>query len=235
MTMRIEESYLAVSGIFDRWVRVMEYQTRLMEVQDSRLGNSRILIISPPTDRGIKLLIQANATGESHLLCFSEALADIAKDNSVRCNLKSLKISVEPFFSIPFDNNHFDAIFTNCFFDFCQESAFNDILKEIKRALKKDGELYSVFMDTPTGLIGKAWAKVFDQFQSISKGCHPVDIIPCLLNSGFKLKKKVHLRTFGFPLKYLIAEGQNSPHHESAPARTGQRGLPSKSADGGAP
>ena len=205
--MKIEESYLAVSGFFDLWVRLMEHRTRLMEVQDSRINDLKILIISPPTDRGIKLLAQANPRGESHLLCFSDALGEIAKEYSARCNIKGLKICVKPFFSIPFADNSFDAVLTNCFFDFCQESDFNDILKEIKRTLKNEGLFFSVYMDTPTDLIGKTWANEFGRFQSLSKGCHPVDIVPFLPKWGFKLKKELIVRRFGFPVKYVIAEG----------------------------
>ena len=89
--MKIEESYLAVSGFFDLWVRLIEIRTRIMEVQDSRINNLRILIISPPTDRGIKVLAQANQKGESHLLCFSEALGEIAKEYSLQHNIEGLK------------------------------------------------------------------------------------------------------------------------------------------------
>lgn len=205
--MKIEESYLAVSGFFDLWVRLMEIQTRFMEVADSKLNNLRILIISPPTDKGIKVLTQANSRGESHLLCFSEALGKIAKEYSHHCNIKGLKICVEPFFSLPFDDNQFDTVFTNCFFDFCQESDFNDILKEIKRTLKSNGLFFSVYMDVPTDLIGRIWVNLFVKFQSLSQGCHPVDIIPFLSKWRFKLKKDLTVKRLGFPVKYLIAEG----------------------------
>ena len=204
--MKIEESYLAVSGFFDLWVRLIEIRTRIMEVQDSRINNLRILIISPPTDRGIKVLAQANQKGESHLLCFSEALGEIAKEYSLQHNIEGLKICVEPFFSIPFDDCHFDAVFTNCLFDFCQKIDFSDIFREIKRTLKSKGLFFSVFMDVPTDLIGRTWVTLFDKFQSLSQGCHPVDIIPFLSKWNFKLKKDLTVRRLGFPVKYLFAE-----------------------------
>jgi len=72
--MKIEETYFAVSGFFDLWIRLMEIRTRIMEVEDSRLNNSRILIISPPTDRGIKVLARANPRGETHLLCLPKGI-----------------------------------------------------------------------------------------------------------------------------------------------------------------
>ncbi len=205
--MKIEEAYLAVSGYFDLWVRIMELQTRMMEVQDSGIKDSRILIISPPTDRGIKVLAQANPRGETHLLCFSEALGHIARKYSIQGNIQGLQICVQPFFSIPFAENYFDAVFANCFFDFCQEGDFNDILQEIKRTLKIGGLFFSVYMNAPPDSIGRIWGKVFDKFQSLSRGCHPVDIIPYLSKWGFKLKKELTIRRFGFPLKYLFAEG----------------------------
>jgi ubiquinone/menaquinone biosynthesis C-methylase UbiE len=205
--MKIEESYLAASGFFDFWVRLMEIRTRFMEVEDSKLNNLTILIISPPTDRGIKVLAQANQRGETHLLCFSEALGEIAKEYSIQYNIEGLKICVKPFFCVPFDDNHFDAVFTNCFFDFCQESDFSEILKEIKRTLKSQGLFFSVYMYAPTDLIGRIWVDVFTRFQSLSKGCHPVDTMPFLSKWNFKLKKDLTIRRLGFPAKYLIAEG----------------------------
>lgn len=204
--MIIEEPYLAVSGIFDFWVRLMEIRTRIMEAEDARLNNLRILIVCPPTDRGIKVLTHANPRGESYLLCFSEALEEAAKEYSSRCNIKGLKICVEPFFSIPFDDNYFDAVFSNCFFDFCHESDFNYILEEMKRILKSKGLFFSVYMDIPSDFIGRRWVNLFDRFQSLSKGCHPVDVMPFLKKCSFKLKKDLAIRKLGFPLKYLIAE-----------------------------
>ncbi len=205
--MKIEESYLAVSGFFDFWVRLMEIRTRIMEAKDSRINHLRIFIISPPSDRGIKVLTQANPRGETHLLCFSEALGEIAKEYSIRHNIEGLKICVKPFFSIPFNDSYFDAVFANCFFDFCQKSDFDDILKEIKRTLKSKGLFFSVYMHVPTDLISRTWVNVFGRFQSLSKGCHPVDIKPFLSKWSYKLKKDLIIRRFGFPVKYLIAEG----------------------------
>lgn len=205
--MKIEESYLAVSGFFELWVRLMEIRTRIMEERDSRINDLKILIISPPTDRGIKVLTQANLRGESHLLCFSEALGKIAKQYSIHRSIEGLKIWVEPFFSIPFGDRHFDAVFTNCFFDFCQERDFSGILQEIKRTLKNKGLFFSVYMDMPTDLISRTWDHLFKRFQSLSQGCHPVDIMPSLTKCGFKLKKDLSIKRLGFPIKYLMAEG----------------------------
>jgi ubiquinone/menaquinone biosynthesis C-methylase UbiE len=205
--MKTEESYLAVSGFFDHWIRLMEIRARIMAREDSRLNNLKILIISPPSDRGIKILIQANSRGETHLLCFSEALREIVKEYSIKNNIRGLKICVEPFFSIPFEDNHFDAVFANCFFDFCQQRYFNDILKEIKRTLKSQGLFFSVYMDMPTDLIGRTWVILFDKFQCLSQGCHPVDIIPFLSKWNFKLKKDLTIKRLSFPVKYLIAKG----------------------------
>jgi SAM-dependent methyltransferase len=205
--MKIEESYLAVSGFFDLWVRLMEIRTRIMEVEDSRLNNLRILIISPPTDRGIKILTQANPRGESHLLCFSDTLEEKAKRYSIRHNIENLKMWVEPFFSIPSDDNYYDAVFANCFFDFCQKSDFIGILQEIKRVLKSKGMFFSVYMDLPKASISRIWGNLFSRFHLFSRGCHPVDIRPSLSKCGFILKKDLTIARLGFPIKYLVAEG----------------------------
>jgi hypothetical protein len=103
-----------------------------MEVQDSKLKDSKILIISPPTDRGIKILSKANTKGESYLLCFSTALERIAQRYCQKQRITNLKTCNSPFFEIPFAEAYFDVIFTNCFFDFCRESDFDMMIREIK-------------------------------------------------------------------------------------------------------
>jgi len=66
---------------------------------------------------------------------------------------------------------------------------------------------FAVYMDAPTSLAGWTWVNAFAKFPSLSNGCHPVDIIPFLSKWGFRLKKDVIIRRFGFSVRYLIAEG----------------------------
>jgi len=202
----IEKSFADVSGFFDTWVRIMEYQTRIMEVQDSGLNVKNILIISPPTDRGIVRLADANSNGETHLLCFTDELERIANSYAIEHHIANLTTCVGSFFCIPFSENYFDAIFTNCFFDFCEENKFDLIVDEIKRVLKKNGLLLSVNMEPPINIIGKIWSNFFNLFPGIVRGCHPVNIKPSLTKSDFKIRRDVSFTRFGFPLKYIVAE-----------------------------
>jgi SAM-dependent methyltransferase len=204
-TAGIERSYLALSRFFDTWVRIMEMRTRRMEVGDAGLGNLRTLIISPPTDAGIGVLAQANAGGETHLLCFSETLEKIAREYATQHHIAGLKTCRAGFFGIPFEGDYFDAVFANCFFDFCPDDAFDEIIRETRRALKKDGALFAVYLDVPTDSIGRTWVTLCRRFPSISQGCRPVEIRPALSRHGFRLRKDVSLTRFGFPIRYVGA------------------------------
>jgi hypothetical protein len=64
--MAVEESYFSVSRFFAAWVRMMEYHTRRMEALDSAHLGSRRLIISPPTDAGIPLLVPRGTPKTGH-------------------------------------------------------------------------------------------------------------------------------------------------------------------------
>jgi len=203
--MNIERSYLALSRFFDTWVRIMEMRTRRMEVEDARLGESRTLIISPPTDAGIGVLAQANVDGETHVLCFSEALEKIAREYATQHHIAGLKTCRAGFFGIPFEEGYFDAVFANCFFDFCQDNVFDEIISETRRALKKGGALIAVYMDFPTDAIGRTWVGLCRWFPSISQGCRPVDIRPALSRHGFRLRKDLSLTRLGFPIRYIVA------------------------------
>jgi SAM-dependent methyltransferase len=204
--MNVEKSYVGLSWFFNYWSIIIESQLRIEEIHDSKMTNSKILIVSPPTDRGITLLTQANANGESYLLCFSALLERIAQRYSEKQRITKLRTCISPFFSIPFGEGYFDVIFANCFFDFCLESDFDTIISEMKRALSKNGLFFSIYMDFPSGLGDKTWFAFFKIFPWLSRGCRPVDIKPCLLKRNFKIKKDVSIRRFGFPLKYIIAE-----------------------------
>ena len=204
--MNVEKSYAGLSWFFNYWSMLIENQLRVAEMHDSNIKESKILIISPPTDRGIKLLSKANANGESYLLCFSPFLEGLAKRYTQKQRILNLKTCTSPFFEIPFGEGYFDIIFANCFFDFCGESDFDKIIKEIKRALNSRGLFFSTYMDFPSRLGENLWFRFFKIFPSLSQGCHPVDIKPGLKRRNFSLKKDVSMRRFGFPMKYLIAE-----------------------------
>ena len=153
--MKIEKTFTAIAGYFDVWVKIMEPGTRKLEVRDSKPGTLKLLIISPPTDPGIIHLARANAKGETHLLCFNDDLAGIARTFAGKHGLKKINYCRAPFFEIPSDENYFDAIFANCFFDFCAETMFDLIIDELQRVLQKHGQLFAVYMSIPENLPGK--------------------------------------------------------------------------------
>ncbi len=204
--MNAEESYIKVSSFFNIWSKLIEDPTRHMQVLDSNIKVSKILIISPPTDQGIKTLSAANANGESYLLCFSTSLEKLAKRYAQKQRIINLKTCTSPFFEIPFGAGYFDVIFANCFFDFCSELDFDKVIREIKRTLSKKGLFLSIYMDFPSRRIENVWFRLFKILPWLSRGCHPVDIRPGLNKGNFSLKKDLSLSRFGFPMKYLIAE-----------------------------
>ena len=204
--MNAAESYVNVSGFFNIWSKFIEIPTRNMQVIDSKIKDSKILIISPPTDRGIKILPKANANGETYLLCFSERLERIAQRYSQKQGTINLKISTSPFFEIPFGEGYFDIIFANCFFDFCRDVDFDKIIREMKKALNSQGLFFSIYMDFPSRFGENVWFHFFKIFPLLSQGCHPVNIKPGLKKGNLILKKELSMRRFGFPMKYIIAE-----------------------------
>lgn len=204
--MNIEASYIGIASFFDVWVRVMEARTRTMEAHDAQLNDSRILMICPPTDRGMAVLANRNSQGESYLLCLSPAVERIARRYMSRRNIENVAVCTGDFFNIPFDNEFFNAIFANCFFDFCQERDLDMIVREIQRALQPGGALFSVYMALPSDVIGRVWVALFQRIRSLSHGCRPVDIKPTLVKRGFIMKTTLSLSRFGFPIEYIHAE-----------------------------
>ncbi len=204
--MDVEKSYFAVSRIFKVWVRVIEYHTRQMEVMDSGSLGTKRLIISPPTDAGLPLLVDANAHGETQLLCFSDRTEQIAAAFCGKHQIDALLTCVEPFFHIPAPDQGLSVVYANCLFDFCAEAHFDSMLAEIWRVLEPSGVLFAVYMDHPTHFGGRVWASMFDRFNFLSNGCYPVSIIPNLAQRGFQILRDIPADKFGFPVRYLVSE-----------------------------
>jgi ubiquinone/menaquinone biosynthesis C-methylase UbiE len=204
--MDIEQSYYSVSRFFDIWVRVMELQTRRMELEDSVHGDSKILIVSPPTDTGIPLIAKANPDARITLLCFSERLKRIAEAYIQRHEIGPLRIQVAPFFRLPFADGEFGTVYANCFFDFCQEKDFAMILDEIWRVLMMNGSLFSVYTDYPGNFLAHGWVCACRQFTFLSQGCHPACIGSSLSRCGFLIRRDRLAGRLGFPLRYTFAE-----------------------------
>ena len=203
--MSIEKAYVALSGIFDPWVALMESHTRRMEVRDSELHEAKILVISAPTDGGIAALTEANARGQSVLLCFSVEIEDIAQRYCRRRDIRNLATVVAPFFHVPSDDEEFDAVYANCFFDFCDPAAVDGVVDEIWRVLKQEGHLYSVHMGRPSRTVGRLWEWVLRRLPP-GNGFRPASVAPCLVERGFHLVRDEAPERLGFPLRYIQAK-----------------------------
>ena len=212
--MDVEDAYLAISGYFDLWVRLMEYRTRVMEGRHVPAADGSMLIVSPPTDRGIRILSRANAGGRTDMLCFSEALAAKASSYAAKQGARNITFKTSPFFSIPSRDASYDVIFANCFFDFCSEMDLPAILRELRRALRAEGRLFAVYMDHPRGVAGRLWAFVLKKFRRLSGGSHPVGLEPFLGPAGLEVEEDLRLTRFGFPIRYLRLGARPNDHDD---------------------
>jgi ubiquinone/menaquinone biosynthesis C-methylase UbiE len=203
--MDVERSFSSISSFFAAWVRIMEMHTRRAEIADSGRWGTRVLVVSPPTDPGLRLIAEANRAGETTLLCFSERLARLARRYARRHALNSLRIEVAPFFEPSVADGGLDAVYANCFFDFCPDERIPSILGEIRRALRVDGAVFAVNMGPPARSLNRVWAWVFRHSSLVSRGCHPVSTAEDFSRCGFVVRKDLACDRFGFPVRYTVA------------------------------
>ncbi|MFQ6604247.1 MAG: methyltransferase domain-containing protein [Fidelibacterota bacterium] len=195
----LEERYDLIAPWFPLWVRILEYRTRLWEIRQLPVSDS--LIISPPGDPFLGLLLKTN-TGRSSYLCLSPTLEKRVKRYCAQKHLSGLHLIRG--YSLPFaiPDNHFDAVFANCLFDFCDDSLLSVLLAESLRILKPEGRLYLVLMDQPRTLMGTGWQWVFTHFPRLSGGCHPVASLPPA--KRYTIHTGERWTRFGFPLGLFI-------------------------------
>ncbi len=201
--MSFVDDYSKLSRRFDLWVRIMEMGTRILQLEDACLGEMKALIISPPTDPGIRMISRANEGGETYLLCWSTKIFEDARKDAQLHQLSQLQLLCANPPHIPLGDGMLDVVFANCLFDFCEAAQIEEILLEIRRVLRPKGELFSVYMGEPAGAIGRFWSGLFKHLPSISGGCHPVAIVPFLHNHGFKDPVEFCVNRFGFPIRYV--------------------------------
>lgn len=206
----IERSYVAISRFFDAWVRIIEMDTRMREAREFLRPGAKVLIISPPTDAGIPLLVRANQHGETVLLCFSERLRRIGTSYREARGIERLDIAVGPFFQVPFANGEFAAVYANCFFDFCAEQEFDPLIEEVRRVLEPDGLLYAVYMAPPQTFPARIWAWVIRHFDFLRTGVHPVLVEPHLSHHGFVLSEGASIQRLGFPMRFTRAQKRSA-------------------------
>jgi ubiquinone/menaquinone biosynthesis C-methylase UbiE len=204
--MNVEEAYYRGAKSFDFWVRLMESHTRRMQVEDSSHRGSRALIISAPTDCGIPLVASANRNTETNLLCFSDRTGRIATEYCARRGCQTVKVTVAPFFRIPFDNSYFSTVYANCFFDFCLEDDLDPILDEIWRVLKVGGSLLTVNMVGASTARARMWLWILRRLSVACEGLHPIAPAPRIGRRGFRILKDRSVSKLGFPMNYTHAE-----------------------------
>ncbi|NOX90632.1 MAG: methyltransferase domain-containing protein [Calditrichaeota bacterium] len=205
--MSIEKSYTGIAPFFESWVKIFEYHLRKRELEDSHLGNKRILIISPPTDPGIILFAKSNTKGETIFLSPTQRIKNIVYEYLKKKKIENLITVVSPVDRLQFDSDYFDVVFANCYFDFCQKEEILRSLKVINFVLKKGGLLLAVYMDNPHKLLSELWARIFRYAPAISQGCHPVGMDQ-FLTEKYTIIKNIGESRFGFPLRYIAARKQ---------------------------
>jgi hypothetical protein len=204
--MNVEEAYYRGAKSFEFWVRLVESHTRRMQVEDSSHPDSPALIISAPTDCGISLVAGANRNTETNLLCFSDRTGRIATEYCARRGCEIVKVTVAPFFRIPFGNSHFSTVYANCFFDFCAEDDLDPILDEIWRVLEVGGSLLTVNMVGASTVRARMWLSVLRRLSVACKGLHPIAPAPRIGRRGFRILKERSVNRLGFPMNYTHAE-----------------------------
>jgi ubiquinone/menaquinone biosynthesis C-methylase UbiE len=205
LNMTLEEAYYRGSRLLGLWVRLVKAGTRKMQLKDSSSRNSNSLLISPPTDFGIRLVSEAGQTAEAYLLCFSDRTAQIATKYCEKHRCEAIRVKVAPFFSIPFGDSYFSSVYMNCFFDFCPGNVFDPILDEVGRVLRAGGSLFTVNMaGTPTAN-ARMWLWILRRL-SFCRGLHPVDIASRISQRGFRILRDQTVKKLSFPMQYTHAE-----------------------------
>jgi len=107
---------------------------------------------------------------------------------------------------LPFQENHFDAIFTSFTLELFDTPQIPMMLGECRRVLEPVGRLVVVSLskDQPLGTMGRLYEAFHDRFPTIAD-CRPIPVRQLLDENGFTVSINQTKKMWGLPVSLTVA------------------------------
>lgn len=163
---------------------------------------STMLILAPPTDYFTEHLLRFNASGESHLVFFSERMRRQAVQRLGDRYAFETRVGGPD--ALPYPDAKFKRVFAFCYFDFLPDEQRTPAATELCRILSPGGLVLTTYLAHPRGAIQRL--SVFGlRLGGLSKGLAHIELRPVLEEVGFSKIEIVPCHQRGVPIELAIA------------------------------
>ncbi len=166
-----------------------------------------VLDIGYGTGKSVLTLAHSvGATGQVYGLDLSEGMQGIAGDRLKRAGLSErVDLRVGDAAKLPFEDQHFDAVFTSFTLELFDTPEIPIVLRECHRVLRKNGRLILVSMsragDENLAVKMYEWAHV--QFPKYVD-CRPIYVTESLTETGFQVAESSSFKMWGLPVEVVL-------------------------------
>lgn len=198
----IHRSYEAITPVFYWASKLFEGKARSKSLALAKLRNgSKALVIAPPTEFFLQTILDANPDGESHLLCFSQALIERARREQQELRIqRSCRLDLGAVSPLPYESRHFDTLFAYCYLDFLDDDEANAAATELHRVLKDGGSLVTTYLEAPRTAVQRATVALLTSHELVFGGVRVVDVEPALRAAQFSDVSIYHCPQKGLPI-----------------------------------
>jgi len=210
----IRESYEGIGPFFGLFGKLVESRARSMSLRLSAMPvRSTMLILAPPTEYFTEHLLRFNASGESHLVFFSERMRRQAAQRLGDRYACETRVG-EPD-ALPYPDAEFNRVFAYCYFDFLRNDQRTPAAAELYRILSPGGLVLTTYLAHPQGAIQRL-SVLGLRLGGLSKGLAHIDLRPVLEEVGFSKIEIVPCHQRGVPIELAKATKRATTRAASA-------------------
>jgi len=206
-----ESYYSSLSRIYDLLASSEKRFIRLGLALLHPLPGEMILEIGYGTGYAQLQITRAVETSLSVGLDLSSGMARVAQKRLSRLGtLDQVGLVQSDTMPIPFQDGHFDGIFTSFTLELFDSPHIPIVLGECHRVLKPGGRLVIVSLskDRPLGLMGRMYESFHDNFPKLAD-CRPIPVRHLVEEAGFNIKESYEYKMWGIPVIIVSASLNN--------------------------
>lgn len=184
---RVRKDYARLAWAFNLWSALTEAKAiAWLADRAAMTGGLEVLDVGTGTGMALKRLARQNLHGRNTGIDLSPHMLRRASANLKRtgCPFELVEGNA---FNLPFEDGRFDRVISCFMIDLMSEEDIAKVLGELNRVMKKGGLLMTANMTFGEGRVTRIWEWITRKFPRLLTDCRPIDPIPLLEQSGFRV------------------------------------------------
>lgn len=198
--------YDRLAGIYDIWGKLTESRARNRAIELAEIRNGQnILEVAVGTGLAFYEIVKRNPDGINIGVDLSKGMLKKAENRLRKIQNTNYDLNIGTAFELQIENESIDLLMNNYMFDLISFKDMDNVLKEFKRVLKKDGKLVLVNMAEGERFGSRIYDFLYTISPKIMGGCRGVKLKRKLEKHGFRVDKREYYQQMLFPSEVVLA------------------------------